>query len=491
MSYVNNISRYNDATPLPQGPTSDSSQVTASAEPQRKEPTALSAFLAKERRKRALTWALAAMRALLRCEVEPRISPDALSVCAMHYTFATAELAYLTGTLDTFDKAQISDIAELFNAPQSDIEWFWDLATDSLGTGREKCHAAGLAQYNAGRLAIIAHKPLADLKDAARAFNKTEKRDEHLFGPKLIRPTKIDPETGGYAKTKRTRTGMPTLPPVSTGVRGVPDGPGTHRLTTKQRKELADELGIKTKTVRESEQKRTPEEFEKWVDKLRKTAATKARNAAEKAAKAAAPKKRRRKPGKLAAVHRWIEYTAHYRERFYSERQAFRILKGLTTRQILNLIPPAELVYIGGSDGPATTPDVSDKNASHGDIGMHHGGHDHCHDVSDNVSDKNPSHGAFCGTFEPKSIAGYDTTEPTHRAPAEAPSVALQDILNAWASFHAIPDAVTDPREPTEAKAPTFVPMPDPTPEHHAATMANLRAGADDAWAQFGARVGF
>jgi hypothetical protein len=388
---------------------------------------AVRAEQAKLRRQTDLRAALEAMLALYSCEVEPRVDEEDAWTCAILYTYAKVELAYLDGQLDTLDLQRVSEeIATRFSVHLISTAAAVASAFNQLEDAHAECSEAADAALKAGKLAVIGHRPLFDMADASRAFKKTKERDKYLFGRKLIRPSRIDPKTGGWAKTKRTYTGMPTIR-LETGdvVRAVPDGPGTDRFTTAERKAIAAELDVYIDTVRRAEREKTEEEFDKWASKLRKAAATKAKNEAEKAARG---NKRRRKPGKKTAVLGYIEAVAAMGGRRYSERHAFRLLKGLSVAQIEARTPRQELVCIYGTDL-----DVSDKTPSHPAFPVavetddaRDGDAVADINVSDSVSDKDASHPAFRCSFTPNHTTDSTVTKPSQAALAQVMAHAPQ-----------------------------------------------------------------
>jgi len=109
-------------------------------------------------------------------------------------------------------------------------------------------------------------------------------------------------------------------------------------------------------------------------------------------------------------------------------------------------------------------------------------------------------HPSSCPTFAeavctPVRALHLDTTRDRISAPShEAPSADLRDTLDAMARLRAIPETLVDPYAGLEEfspewaavfnrlectpKAPAYIPLPYPTIDEQAATMASLRAGA-------------
>ncbi|WP_147023962.1 hypothetical protein [Methylobacterium oxalidis] len=332
------------------------------------------------------------MAALYRAGVQPENRTE----CVTLYIGASVERAQLTGELGVLDQERIHEAAALFGADPDLIRMLWDRAATEANASREACRTAAQPRFEAGHLSVIAHRPLVDLAAVARAYEKTEARDRMLFGRKSIPGAPM--VNGKWPMTKRIHTGIPPWTP-ETGtaeyVREIPDGPGTDRFTTAERKQLAVELDVKTKTVREKERDLDPEAFDAWVAKRRKATATKAKNEAEKKARAG---RRKRKPEIAAAVRAYAKACGR------SERHAWRLCQGMTKDEILALIPRRELAEIGRldrvSDRPETPVSVS-RSVSR---------------VSDNVSDKDPENVAFFHNSTP--TGGRKTMSRTGAAKA-------------------------------------------------------------------------
>lgn len=298
------------------------------------DPVAVRVARSRANRKRLLRAAVPAMRAAY----EDGIQPANLHNCLLNYVAARVELAHLTNELGVLDGERIAEIAALFSVDLRGVEFLWFAAKSSAEGAFERGLALAQGRLEAGELAIVANHELVDLKEASRVFEMTKERKARLFGPKLITPSRRD-ERGGWAKTKSIFTGMPTVQPENDWavVAAVPDGPGAGRFTTSERKAMAAEFGVKIDTLRAKERDLSEGEFEVWANRRRKTMATRAKNEAERRARM---NRRRRKPGKTAAVREYAMRTG------MSERTAWTRLKGLSDAEIMALMPRVTLVEI-------------------------------------------------------------------------------------------------------------------------------------------------